>query len=128
MPVVSPSRVLSPRALFVLALAVASASAAVPAATGADAAASRLPPLGVGRQPAPSLFGVNTGTFDSSEARLSRDLPTAVALGARWVHFTGDSVKYAHGAPSFALLDREVDQARSLGLGVVISLGGIRSA
>jgi hypothetical protein len=85
--------------------------------------------LRAGRQPPPSLFGINTGTFDSSEARLSRDLPTAVAIGARWVHFTGDSIKYdAHGHVSFALMDREVDSARRLGLGVVISLGGIRGA
>jgi hypothetical protein len=84
--------------------------------------------LRAGEQPPPSLFGINTGTFDSSQARLSRDLPTAVSLGARWVHFTGDSIKYLDGKPSFALMDREVNRARSLGLGVVISLGGIRAA
>jgi hypothetical protein len=128
MPAVSASEARRPRALLALALVVALASAALPAAIGADAAPSKLPPLRAWQQPPPSLFGINTGTFDSSEARLARDLPTAVALGARWVHFTGDSVKYAHGAPSFALLDSEVDRSRSLGLGVVISLGGIRGA
>jgi hypothetical protein len=87
-----------------------------------------LAPLGAGQQPPPSLFGINTGTYDTSEARLSRDLPTAKRLGARWVHFTGDSIKYSHGHVSFALLDSEVDSARKLGLGVVISLGGIRAA
>jgi hypothetical protein len=94
----------------------------------AHSAAAALAPLQLGRQPAPSLFGINTGTFDSSVARLQRDLPTAVALGARWIHFTGDSIKYAGGRVSFALMDDEVNQARRLGLGVVISLGGIRGA
>ena len=111
-----------------LALVGALAGVATAIATGADAAPARLPPLRAWQQPPTSLFGINTGTFDSSEARLARDLPTAVALGARWVHFTGDSVKYAAGAPSFALLDREVNRARALGLGVVISFGGIRGA
>lgn len=84
--------------------------------------------LAAGQEPPPSLFGINTGTFDSNEARLARDLPAARALGAKWVHFTGDSIKYARGAISFGLMDREVDRARSLGLGVVMSLGGIRGA
>ncbi|MGD0197676.1 MAG: hypothetical protein ABSC56_07200 [Solirubrobacteraceae bacterium] len=87
-----------------------------------------LMPLGHGQQPAPSLFGINTGTYDTSQARLERDLPEAVALGARWVHFTGDSLVYVHGRPSFAELDSEVNGARKLGLGVVLSLGGIRAA
>src|ERR1700728_2482248 len=126
MPAVSVSKICRARAL--LALGVALASATLPAAIAADAAPSQLPPLAASQQPAPSLFGINTGTFDSSEARLARDLPTAVSLGARWVHFTGDSVKYVHGVPSFALLDREVNRSRGLGLGVVISLGGIRGA
>jgi hypothetical protein len=112
-----------------LAAAVACLAALVLAAAAPAASTRSLAPLRSGQQPAPSLFGINTGTFDSSEARLERDLPTAVALGARWVHFTGDSIKYRPGGqPSFALMDAEVNQARSLGLGVVISLGGIRSA
>ena len=109
--------------------ATATGVAALAVAALADARGVRShAPLHLGVQPAPSLFGINTGTFDSSEARLSRDYPTAVALGARWLHFTGDSIKYVRGRISFALMDREVDRARSLGLGVVISLGGIRGA
>jgi hypothetical protein len=104
--------------------AVATASVAI--ADGSSSSA--LAPLSPGQQPAPSLFGINTGTFDASQSRLSRDLPTAVSLGARWVHFTGGSITYAHGHVSFALLDSEVNRARALGLGVVISLGGIRGA
>ena len=101
------------------------------AATAAGARSAPQPTataLNSGRQPAPSLFGINTGTFDTSEARLARDLPSARRLGARWVHFTGGSIKYSGGRVSFALMDSEVDRARSLGLGVVISLGGIRGA
>ena len=58
-------------------------------ANGATAAApsDELAPLSAGQEPAPSLFGINTGTYDTSQARLSRDLPTAKRLGARWVHF-----------------------------------------
>jgi hypothetical protein len=115
-----------------LALPAAAALAALVAlAAGAAGApsATTLAPLARGAQPPSSLFGINTGTFDTNESRLARDLPTARALGARWVHFTGDSIKYtAKGAVSFALMDSEVDRARGLGLGVVISLGGIRGA
>lgn len=111
-------------------LAVAVASATLLAASASLAASPpTLAPLRPGQQPSPSLFGINTGTFDTSESRLSRDLPTAVRLGARWVHFTGDSIKYdARGRVSLALMDREVNGARALGLGVVMSLGGIRQA
>jgi hypothetical protein len=111
-----------------LAWIVAVGTVAAAAASVDAAARPALAPLAAGRQPPPSLFGVNTGTYDDSEARLARDLPTALRIGARWVHFTGDSIKYAGGQPSFALMDREVNSARSLGLGVVISLGGIRAA
>jgi hypothetical protein len=110
----------------VAALAALIALGAVAASAGTSVT---LPPLRTGVQPPPSLFGINTGTFDTSLARLARDLPTARRLGARWVHFTGDSIKYdAAGHVSFALMDTEVNQARALGLGVVISLGGIRGA
>jgi hypothetical protein len=118
---------LRPRRLHTLLAALAAGGVlAVGSAQGSGSAGPS--PLRPGRQPPPSLFGINTGTYDTSEARLARDYPTAVALGARWLHFTGDSVKYAGGRVSFALLDREVDRARGLGLGVALSLGGIRAA
>jgi hypothetical protein len=78
--------------------------------------------------PPPSLFGINTGTYDHDVARLERDTPTAKAMGARWVHFTGGSVSFVGSHPSFAGLDRAVDQARADGLGVLLSLGGIPAA
>ena len=109
---------------FVVAALVVLAALAAPAGGARPSAASLAP----GVQPPPSLFGINTGTYDASYSRLSHDLPTARRLGARWVHFTGDSIKYSAGRVSFALLDSEVNQARRLGLGVVISLGGIRGA
>src|SRR5207248_2538684 len=80
------------------------------------------------RIPAPSLFGLNTGTFDPSYAHYVRDLPTARSLGARWVHFTGSLVKNRRGRPDFSLLDSQVVAARRLGLGVLISLGGAPQA
>ncbi|MBV8947791.1 MAG: hypothetical protein JOZ95_20350, partial [Solirubrobacterales bacterium] len=46
----------------------------------------------MGRPPSPSIFGINTLTYDSSQARFKRDIPTAARLGARWVHFTNGSV------------------------------------
>src|SRR2546430_1284 len=76
------------------------------------------------RTPAPSLFGLNTGTFDPDYAHYVRDLPAARAVGARWVHFTGSLAKVRRGRPSFALLDSQVAAARRLGLGVLVSLGG----
>src|SRR5438309_1137415 len=59
------------------------------AAAAAAPAAARIPP--------PSLFGLNTGTFDPNYAHYVRDLPAARALGARWVHFTGSLVKSRRG-------------------------------
>src|SRR3979409_1516399 len=90
-------------------LTIAAALAAAPAAA---------------RTPAPSLFGVNTGTFDPNYAHYVRDLPAARGRGGRWVHFTGSLVKARSGRPNFALLDSQVAAARRLGLGVLISLGG----
>ena len=78
-------------------LVTAAAAAAAAQSSPSRAALAALRP---GVQPPPSLFGINTGTYDTSEARLSRDLPTARRLGARWVHFTGDSIKYARGRVS----------------------------
>jgi len=47
-----------------------------------------------GAEPGPSLFGINTGTFDNDYARFVRDMPTAKALGARWIHLTGANIKF----------------------------------
>src|SRR5256885_2462146 len=100
------------RRLVAVAGTIAAVALAAAAATPATA-----------RIPAPSLFGLNTGTFDPYYAHYVRDLPAARALGARWVHFTGSLVKARRGRPSFALLDTQVATARRLGLGVLISLG-----
>jgi hypothetical protein len=115
-------------ARLLLATVVGVALLAAAGAGARSASMGHASALRLGQQPPPSLFGINTGTFDTSASRLSRDLPTAARLGARWVHFTGDSIKYSGGRVSFAVMDSEVDHARSLGLGVVISLGGIRGA
>ncbi len=79
----------------------------------------------MGAEPSPSLFGIDTAVYDSSQAYFNRGIPTARALGARWDHFTAGA---ATGSGSFGMLDREVRAARSAGMGVVISVGGVRSA
>jgi len=93
----------------------------------ATARAGALPQMGP--QPAPSIFGINTGTFDSSHANFVKDVPTAKRLGARWVHFTGASIHFTRrGRPNYSTLDYEVTRARTLGLGVLVSLGGTPGA
>jgi hypothetical protein len=79
----------------------------------------------MGAEPAPSLFGIDTAVYDSSQAYFDRSIPSARALGARWDHFTAGA---GTGSGSFGTLDREVRQARSQGMGVVISVGGVASA
>lgn len=88
----------------------------VPAAPGRTAGGHAPPPP-------TSLFGLNTGTFDDSNARYALDTPHAAKLGARWVHFTGDSMRFVRGKPSFRIQDGLVDQALRYHLGVLLSLG-----
>ncbi len=79
----------------------------------------------MGTEPAPSIFGINTGTYDTSRQNYLRDLPMARRLGARWVHFTGDSIHFTRrGQPNYGALDYAVTRAKRLHLGVLISLGG----
>jgi hypothetical protein len=79
----------------------------------------------MGTEPPPSIFGINTGTFDRSHANFVRDIPTARRSGARWVHFTGASIHFSkRGRPDYGPLDYEVRRAKRLGLGVLISLAG----
>src|SRR5437660_7336980 len=57
--------------------------------------ATRAPMLpSTGASPNPSIFGINTLTYDSSQSNFRRDMPTAARLGARWVHFTNASVHF----------------------------------
>ena len=78
--------------------------------------------------PPPSLFGINTGTYDDDYARFLRDVPTARQLGARWVEFSGANIKFRRGRPDFGQMDRQVNRARAQGLGVMMALGGIEGA
>jgi|GEM_PF-2683103 len=83
-----------------------------------------LPAIG-GPQPAPSIFGINTLGYTKSSANFNQEMPTAKRMGAPWVHFTNDSVKFtSQGQPIWKTLDSEVMTARKLGLGVLVSLGG----
>lgn len=79
----------------------------------------------MGAEPNPSLFGIDTAVYDSNQAYFNRGIPTARALGARWDHFTAGANT---GSGHFGMLDREVRQARSQGMGVIISVGGVASA
>jgi hypothetical protein len=109
--------------LLVCALATTLACA-LPGPTSTRAA---LPPMRP--QPAPSIFGINTGTYDTSHAKFAKDIPIAKRLGARWVHFTiAGAHLYKAGRPNFASLDYQVTRARKLGLGVLLSLGGVPTA
>jgi hypothetical protein len=80
------------------------------------------------RLPNPSLYGLNTGTFDTNYRHFVRDIPTAGRLGARWVHLSGDNVHSRAGHVDFSVLDLQVRWARQRHLGVLITLGGIRDA
>jgi len=81
-----------------------------------------------GPEPPLSLFGLDTGVYDRDVSRLERDTPMAAAMGAKWVHFTGDSIVFHGNSVSFAGLDAAIDQARSYHLGVLVSLGGVPAA
>jgi len=82
----------------------------------------------MGSFPSPSLFGINTLGYDSNWANYERGVPAARTMGARWVHFTNDSIHFSDGQPNWGTLDSQVAQARERGLGVLISLGGTPNA
>ena len=104
------------------------AGAALATARPVAAGAARVFPV-MGTEPAPSIFGINTGTYDTSQANFVRDIPSARRLGARWVHFTGDSIHFSRsGQPNYGPLDYEITHAKRLGLGVLVSLGGTPTA
>jgi len=51
----------------------------------------------MGSFPSPSLFGINTLGYDSNWANYERGVPAARTMGARWVHFTNDSIHFSDG-------------------------------
>jgi hypothetical protein len=79
----------------------------------------------MGAEPAPSIFGIDTGIYDSSYSNFKRDIPAARQLGARWDHFT---IGPATGRGNYSALDHLVEQAKRNGMGVILSFGGIGSA
>lgn len=115
-----------------IAVAVASLVIATAAAIGMPSAlaahrhheqAGALP--SIGREPKPSIFGINATVHDSSHANFVRDIPAARALGARWDRvILGPTT----GTGDFAGSDFEVKQAREQGMGVLLALGGIPGA
>ncbi len=79
----------------------------------------------MGPEPPPSLFGLNTDLFDTNHALFVADVPAARGLGARWDRFTtGPKTGDGH----YRALDWQVRQARSNGMGVILSFGGISEA
>jgi polysaccharide biosynthesis protein PslG len=78
----------------------------------------------MGPTPSPSLFGINTLGYDHNYAYFKQGPPTARQMGARWVHYTNASAHFENGQPNWHTLDWQITQARKLGLGVLISLGG----
>jgi hypothetical protein len=109
--------VIAAAALAALAASVEGRSVLAPLRSPVDAA-----------QPAPSLFGLNTGTYDHDSAGLGLDTPVAAAMGAQWVHFTAGSLTFSGEAVGFGGLDNAVAQARAYHLGVLVSLGGVPAA
>jgi hypothetical protein len=83
------------------------------------------PLASMGALPAPSIFGIDTATYDTSTSNYASDFPTSRSLGARWDHFTAGQ---ATGIPNYTVLDDQVTRARRQGMGVVISLAGIAAA
>jgi hypothetical protein len=83
------------------------------------------PPPTTAPEPAPSIFGIDTSTYDTSQANFDNDIPASASLGARWDRFTAGADP---GAGDYSALDYEVAQARAHGMGVLISFAGIASA
>jgi len=118
-------------AAFGVALGLVLVDGSLMAATADDRMPAARPAVlsSMGGLPSPSIFGLNTLTYDSSHANFTRDIPTAARLGARWVHFTNASVHFSRsGQVNWGALDYEVRQARKFHLGVLISLGGSPSS
>lgn len=82
-----------------------------------------LPSMGAG--PSPSIFGIDTGTYDTNSSNYTKDVPAAEALDSHWDHFV---LSPTTATGDFSSSDYWVTQARSHGMGVVLSFGGIQSA
>jgi hypothetical protein len=79
----------------------------------------------MGPEPRPSIFGIDTGTLDTSKSNMLRGIPAARMLGARWDRFT---LSPATATGDFTSIDFNVKRARSNHMGVVLSFGGIAAA
>src|SRR5438132_1134299 len=60
------------------------------------------PLAAMGAQPNPSLFGISTAIYDTSQGYYARGIPTARSLGARWDHFTAGA---ATGSGDYRSID-----------------------
>lgn len=99
--------------------------------SGAAALAQARDPAGHQRpastrgQPKPSIFGIDTSTYDSKKGDFFKNLPAAQALGARWIRWTLGP-KSAVG--DYAAAGYLVNQTRRRGMGIVLSFAGIPEA
>jgi hypothetical protein len=79
----------------------------------------------MGPEPKPSIFGINTGTFDTVSSNYTKDEPAAKSLGSRWDLRT---LGPASGTGNFSSPDYWVKQARSREMGIVLTFTGIQNA
>lgn len=76
------------------------------------------------REPAPSLFGINTGTYLNSYTAYVRDFSLVRKLGGRWDHVTGHAIKWADGHLDWSAMDNFVRLSKRNHLGMMITLAG----
>jgi hypothetical protein len=76
------------------------------------------------RQPKPSLFGINTGTYVAQPSAYVKDFALDRQLGGRWDHMTGNAIKWEQGRLDWKSLDTFVKLSQEQGLGMMISLAG----
>jgi hypothetical protein len=79
----------------------------------------------MGAEPAPSIFGINASTYDTVSSNYTKDEPAAKSLGSRWDLRT---LGPATGTGNFQSPDYWVKQARSRGMGIILTFNGIQSA
>jgi hypothetical protein len=79
----------------------------------------------MGPEPAPSIFGIDSSTYDTNQTAYFNDFPAAHSLGARWDRMT---VGANAAAGNFSQLDYLLTKARQNGMGVVLSFSGFAGA
>lgn len=76
------------------------------------------------QQPAPSLFGINTGTYIPNYYDYKRDFAFDRALGGTWDHVTGHAIKWKNGHFDWSAMDNFIKLSKQHHLGMLVSLAG----